>query len=244
LCEVRSFTRTVCGCALTHVSAGTTLAEISQRLGLQRFIYVDHKAERNGWAHNAKLGEDVFEALIGAIYLDLGLVHAKRCVVQHTVRKCLLTSTNADSFWGCSNTWTLISSVTQTQRCATLSRTVGKRFHCVKTQDGLMQLMQKRRMELPTYPVLSHVEGVFTVGALVNGRIVGQGSGRTKKSAEQVPCLKRKKFAPRCLTLSTAQIAAYNALVNLGEDPQRCASVKNFLRRSCVSPRVLFSRRS
>ena len=88
MCEVRSFTRTVCGCALrlrlrrlTHVSAGTTLAEISQRLGLQRFIYVDHKAERNGWAHNAKLGEDVFEALIGAIYLDLGLVHAKRFIL-------------------------------------------------------------------------------------------------------------------------------------------------------------------
>jgi len=102
--------------ARTKLVRGTTLAEISQRLGLQRFIYVDHKAERNGWAHNAKLGEDVFEALIGAIYLDLGLVHAKRCVVQHTVRKCLLTSTNADSFWGCSNTWTLISSVTQTQK--------------------------------------------------------------------------------------------------------------------------------
>jgi len=44
-----------------------------------------------------------------------------------------------------------------------------------------------------------------------------------------------KKFAPRCLTLSTAQIAAYNALVNLGEDPQRCESVKNFLPRTCVS---------
>jgi len=28
-------------------------------------------------------------------------------------------------------------------------------------KDGLMQLMQKRRMELPTYPVLSHVEGAL-----------------------------------------------------------------------------------
>jgi ribonuclease-3 len=68
--------------ARTKLVRGTTLAEISRRLGLHTMIYVDKKAERNGWAQNPKLGEDVFEALIGAIYLDLGLVHAKRFILN------------------------------------------------------------------------------------------------------------------------------------------------------------------
>ena len=45
-------------------------------------IYVDEKAARNNWNANPKLCEDVFEALIGAIYLDLGLVHAKRFILN------------------------------------------------------------------------------------------------------------------------------------------------------------------
>jgi ribonuclease-3 len=43
---------------------------------------MDEKGERNGWNTNPKILEDVFEAFVGAIYLDLGMVHAKRFILD------------------------------------------------------------------------------------------------------------------------------------------------------------------
>jgi ribonuclease-3 len=37
---------------------------------------------RNGWNNNPKILEDAFEALIGAIYMDIGLIHAKEFVLR------------------------------------------------------------------------------------------------------------------------------------------------------------------
>lgn len=42
---------------------------------------MDEKGIRNGWNHNEKVLEDVFEALVGAIYIDLGLLHTKQFVI-------------------------------------------------------------------------------------------------------------------------------------------------------------------
>jgi len=36
---------------------------------------------RNEWFKNPKILEDVFEALVGAIYMDLGLLHAKQFIL-------------------------------------------------------------------------------------------------------------------------------------------------------------------
>jgi ribonuclease-3 len=61
---------------------GKTLCEISKTLGLDKLILMDEKGERNGWNNNEHIMEDVFEALVGAIYLDLGMVHAKQFVLD------------------------------------------------------------------------------------------------------------------------------------------------------------------
>lgn len=66
--------------ARTKMVRGKTLCEISEKLGLQSWILMDDKGMRNGWNTNANILEDVFEALVGAIYLDLGMVHAKKFV--------------------------------------------------------------------------------------------------------------------------------------------------------------------
>ena len=34
--------------------------------------------------------------------------------------------------------------------------------------------------------MVSQIDGVFTMSALIQGKVVGQGSARTKKAAEQV----------------------------------------------------------
>lgn len=68
--------------ARTKMVRGKTLCEISKVMGLDKLILMDEKGERNGWNTNEHIMEDVFEAFVGAVYLDLGMVHAKRFVLD------------------------------------------------------------------------------------------------------------------------------------------------------------------
>jgi ribonuclease-3 len=68
--------------ARTKLVRGETLTKLATHLGLDSWILMDDKGIRNGWNRNPKVLEDVLEALIGAIYLDLGLVHAKQFVLN------------------------------------------------------------------------------------------------------------------------------------------------------------------
>jgi len=68
--------------ARTKMVRGKTLCEISKVLGLDKLILMDEKGERNGWNSNEHIMEDVFEAVVGAIYLDLGMVHAKNFILE------------------------------------------------------------------------------------------------------------------------------------------------------------------
>lgn len=68
--------------ARTQLVRGETLAAIANKLGLHTHVLMDEKGMRNGWNNNPKILEDVFEALIGAIYMDLGLLHAKQFVLS------------------------------------------------------------------------------------------------------------------------------------------------------------------
>lgn len=68
--------------ARTRIVRGKTLADVARRLELYKFIEMDEKGLRNNWNMNEKILEDVYEALIGALYLDLGLLYAKEFVLR------------------------------------------------------------------------------------------------------------------------------------------------------------------
>jgi len=68
--------------ARTKLVRGETLAAIARKLQLHDVILMDEKGMRNKWNNNTKILEDVFEALCGAIYLDLGLLHAKEFILR------------------------------------------------------------------------------------------------------------------------------------------------------------------
>lgn len=68
--------------ARTKLVRGETLAKIAAGLGLNDLVIMDEKGMRNGWNNNTKILEDVFEALIGAIYMDIGLIHAKEFILR------------------------------------------------------------------------------------------------------------------------------------------------------------------
>lgn len=68
--------------ARTKLVRGETLAGIASKLELYKWIRMDEKGMRNQWIHNPKILEDVFEALVGAIYMDMGLLHAKEFILR------------------------------------------------------------------------------------------------------------------------------------------------------------------
>ena len=68
--------------ARTKLVRGETLANIATKLGLYNWVQMDEKGMRNEWNKNPKILEDVFESLVGAIYMDLGLLHAKQFILN------------------------------------------------------------------------------------------------------------------------------------------------------------------
>lgn len=149
--------------ARTKLVRGNMLAEIARKLHLENWILMDEKGIRNSWNTNEKVLEDAFEALIGAIYLDLGLLHAKKFILgifeELVDLDCIMIDDNY--------------------------------------KDQLMRYCQSNKLGLPDYPIVSHVNGLFTVNVSVSSAILGQGTAKTKKQAEQ--------------------LAAYDTLVKLKE---------------------------
>lgn len=58
------------------------LYEYSMSLGLNQYIKVGHGEEKEGGKFKKAIVADIFEALIGAIYLDLGYATARRTVLN------------------------------------------------------------------------------------------------------------------------------------------------------------------
>lgn len=62
----------------TKLVGGKFLSKLSLDLGLQNYIIMNQKGLHKGWYTNPRIAEDVLEALIGAIYLDLGIPAARQ----------------------------------------------------------------------------------------------------------------------------------------------------------------------
>lgn len=58
------------------------LYEYSTSLGLNKYIKVGHGEEKEGGQYKKAIVADIFEALMGAIYLDLGYATAKNTVLK------------------------------------------------------------------------------------------------------------------------------------------------------------------
>lgn len=58
------------------------LYEYSMDLGLNKYIKVGHGEELNGGKHKKAIVADIFESLMGAIYLDLGYSTVRRVILN------------------------------------------------------------------------------------------------------------------------------------------------------------------
>lgn len=59
-----------------------TLCELSKKLELGDFILLGHGEETSGGRQRENMLEDLFEAIVGAIYLDAGIVEAKNFIIK------------------------------------------------------------------------------------------------------------------------------------------------------------------
>ena len=65
----------------TKLVSGACLSRLAQHLQLHRFVRMNDRAIHSGWQHNARIQEDTFESLIGAIYLAEGLIVARQFLI-------------------------------------------------------------------------------------------------------------------------------------------------------------------
>lgn len=66
----------------TKLVSGKFLSGLSEKLGLQRFVVMNRAAIQRGWHNNPRIKEDLFEAMVGCIYTDLGMLAAKSFVLD------------------------------------------------------------------------------------------------------------------------------------------------------------------
>ncbi|MBT4124421.1 MAG: ribonuclease III [Candidatus Pacebacteria bacterium] len=134
----------------------TTLANVSRELKLGEKMYMSKGEEATGGRENDGLLADVCESVIGAIYLDQGFDAVKKFLHKYLFPK--------------------------------FAEIKEKKLY--KDSKSLLQeIVQAKGLLTPDYEVISE-EGpdhnkVFTVQVLVDKKVMGEGTGKTKQLAQQ-----------------------------------------------------------
>ncbi|NBR71238.1 MAG: ribonuclease III [Verrucomicrobia bacterium] len=132
-----------------------TLAELGRELGLSPFLRVGADAAREKIHESTGALADVWEAILGAIFLDAGYNPAKKWAAQVYGDRLI-----------------------QAKKLAEQANPKGQ----------LQELLQSRNQPVPVYDLVESVgpdhEKIFTIRVLLDGKEIGRGTGRSRKSAE------------------------------------------------------------
>ncbi len=146
--------------ALTKMKAmlvnESTLSRVAIEIGFNDHVVISPEEEKSGGRERASIVSDAFEAVIGAIYLDGGLEAARR-----TVLECVYA-----------------------RREAIVSDDSLRNY-----KGDLLELIQSRGEPAPQYEVVRETgpdhDKTFCVVVWVGGQRLGEGTGASKKEAEQ-----------------------------------------------------------
>ena len=133
----------------------TTLAEVARELGLGEALLLGKGEEQSGGRDKASILADGFEAILGAIYLDLGLKQAASLIER--------------VFW---------------PRISAYVRGEGERDYKTILQEMAAQDLGRLPEYRVAERGPDH-EKEFTATVFLAGRELGRGTGRSKKEAEQ-----------------------------------------------------------
>jgi ribonuclease-3 len=146
--------------------SGKTLAVFSELLGLDRYVQMDEKGVENQFYKSSKVLEDVFESLVGCIYLCQGFIPARNFILR------TINTSGVD----------IGALLTKEENFKDVCMRMQQRFGCdlptyslVSSSTIINDMGRKRTVFL--------MEAAVT---LANGDSVsGYGEGFTKKDAEQ-----------------------------------------------------------
>ncbi len=137
-----------------------TLCSFSRQLEIGDFLLLGKGEKANGGASRPSILADAFEAVLAAIYLDGGIQPAKRHVLRFVQSE--LTHLENDN------------------------------FKDYKTE--LQEIIQRNPEEKLTYVLIGESgpdhDKCFTVQVHLNSNVIGEGSGHSKKNAEQAAAKK------------------------------------------------------
>jgi ribonuclease-3 len=134
----------------------TTLSTVAIEIGLNHYVYVSAEEEKSGGRERPSIVSDAFESIIGAVYLDGGL-RAARSLVLKTIyaRKASILADDSQRNY----------------------------------KGDFLEMVQARAVGMPRYDIVSETgpdhDKTFNVVVTVAGEEVGQGTGSSKKEAEQ-----------------------------------------------------------
>lgn len=131
------------------------LYKVAAALELGRYMRLGKGEERTGGRERVSILADMVEAIIAALYLDSGMDEAKRFVMERILQ-------NAE---------------------------IGEAHHSADYKTALQELIQRNSDSRISYELIGESgpdhDKRFTFRVLVNGENAGEGTGRTKKEAEQ-----------------------------------------------------------
>ena len=133
-----------------------SLAKVASSLNLGEYLYLGQGEEKSGGREKSRTLACVLEALLGAVFLDHGLDAARDLI------------------------WRLLEEDLQK---------VLEEGITVDYKTRLQELVQAEQKGLPSYRVVDVIgpnhDKVFSVEVMINGEVMGRGSGKSKQSAEK-----------------------------------------------------------
>ena len=133
-----------------------TLAQLAKELGLDRLLKLSRGEAKSGGRENPSLLADTTEAVIGALYLDQGLKTTREFLKKH-----LFTKLPA----------------------------ILKEKAYLDPKSHLQELVQAQKLPTPKYRVIKASgpdhKKTFTVAVMVDDQVVGEGTGQSKRQAQQ-----------------------------------------------------------
>ena len=144
----------------SYIVSETALADAAQTLGLDEFVRVSTGEASSGGRRRRSILSDAFEAIIAAIYLDGGIRTARR-IIRSTLMEAIETSSTDE--------------------------------HRRDYKSALQERTQARERLTPIYNIIRE-EGqdhdkTFLAQAVIGDTVIGEGSGKSKKEAEQAAAL-------------------------------------------------------
>lgn len=139
----------------SYLVCSKALANYSRKLGVFDHVKIGHSISRDQLYKSDKILEDIFEALIGALYLDSGIQAAYRAIKNILYEDIVKTGIDA-----------IVDSKTRLQEEIQAEHRDAVKYVLIK-EEG------------PAH------DRTFTVEVTFNGLILGRGVGKSKKQAEE-----------------------------------------------------------